>query len=689
MARKNTGVVTLYIILFLYLALNIYGAMHPSISNWGFNRWSVVPTNVAIVSLTFLTVFALPVYPVKFLQFFENRLVGVRRIQQTWLRRTAYFIASASVFSVLYLLRSRGHVYGDGYLTLSNVATLPENLLAGNYKFEIGSILLERTFVGLMKSVAGIPVETAFSLLTIIGGFIALIATIGLCRRVSSSKLFLSCLIASFSSGSVLLFFGHLEHYIWPLGIGLLSLYFSIDILAGRRRIPHAILTGALATFLHFMALPFLALAGIAIVKRKLEPGSRLSKNAIVACSVVSVLFAILGSFLLSTFAGVNALVPWFAKAENQYTVLSWGHLRDMLNLVVFISPLGLALPLLLFRRKVDSLQGDTTMRFIGLSGLLLFLPAFFTNPVLGAVRDWDLLAMSGIPLSVYSWQKISAGFSAKSPVRGLAPIIAVMILQISPALYEAIDAQRAAQYLDKMLWNDPHYQKDYSMAQRCVPWGAILRKNVGRTDLAEKYFVRRTQANASESSAWNTLGEIALKKKDYDSAASCFKRSLSNNPKQPDVHLRLTQSLGWSGKWQEALTVAKATIKLVPDEPKAQYNLALLLFQLGKYDQAIPTLQNITDTIIRQTTEFDACLGTSFLMTQKWDSAYTHLYRFVTQHPERKTIRESLLKSEIALGRTEEALKTLAVLKNQGYTVKTLAKYERMILQKSNNPEK
>jgi len=109
-----------------------------------------------------------------------------------------------------------------------------------------------------------------------------------------------------------------------------------------------------------------------------------------------------------------------------------------------------------------------------------------------------------------------------------------------------------------------------------------------GRTAGAIEAFQRATQAAPDDAASWRELGQIYVRQGKKAEAVTALEQSLRLESEAPDAHYAL--GLAWSqsgGDPVRAEASFREAIRLAPDYPEAHMNLAILLFQGQRIDEA------------------------------------------------------------------------------------------------------
>lgn len=630
--------------------------MAPSVSTWGFNHWTLIPTWVTALCL--LSAMVLALHPNVFSRN-TNPTIGpdLREKRPTKIRDVIVtFSVFSALFIFLYIFRSRALVYGDGFSTLAHLVDSSKDLIFAQYYLQVGSIFLKRYSYEILRELTGVNGELFFSLFNLIGGITAIFAVWSLAGRLRSdvgARVILA--VGGMSSGATLLFFGHIEHYTWPLALGLWSLSYVLKYASTNQGAMSAFVFGLAASALHLISLPFLGIAVVVIVWKKIFSEDERFEKAFKVLAVGGVLASVALVATMYVFDLPEVFIPFTVQDNNNYAAFTWAHTRDILNLILFAAPLALVAFVLFSKRAV--FLSDAPSRILALTALFCFLPAFWIDPALGMVRDWDLLSMFGIPLSLL------ISYLLLKRVRTLLPMatatIVVVVVHLAPNVYEKMDLIRATEHLDSMLPDDPHYQPGYHDAYRNQSWARLLRKNVNRPDLAQKYFERHVTTDSTQTHSWNHLGELAFNRQEYDSAASCYERSLNLDRNQPPVWQRLAQSQDMLGKTESAAISIQYAVRLRPNDPLILGTLGVIRLRVGRYEEAVEAfLSGIRNGGNEPLMRY--YIGLTHQEAGRWETSLIDLSRAVELDPESSEYLEALLNSQLFLKHFESAAKTL-----------------------------
>ncbi|MDH4158222.1 MAG: tetratricopeptide repeat protein, partial [candidate division Zixibacteria bacterium] len=565
------------------ILLNMVGALVPDYLFWGFNYWSLISRPLALGILILALVLVLPRVSRTAAVFIRRAAKSLSGLLPHGNRLLTGSVVSLAVLTVLYVFRSKAHVYGDG-ISVLGATDVEGPLFHGQGYLQMLAIVFHRLWVAATGAIFGLEAEPAFALANCVGGVVALWAIFLLSRALTQStgQRWL-VLVAALSSGSIIRFFGYIENYTWAAALGLWSLYYSVRVVQSRTGAAAAFVSALLAAAFHLIALPYLAVAALAWWLRRRTKQLPLPPALKPTLLIALVSLAAVALLQLTPLAPV--FVPFWPKAQNPYWLLSGQHIRDVLNLAILVAPLGVMTLIYMLISRRFRIESQPEEKLLATTVVLFGLAAFWINPELGAVRDWDLLAYYGIPFSMLAALMLSriAGQNA-----GHAPLVFGMVIvalvHVVPNLMEKNNPAAAVARLDDYLWQDAHYQENCDQASRCLAWGYLLRTDVGDIGRARKYFERRLRAKEDSDAAWVNLGQIYFDGGQYDSAAYCLARANSYLPNDASVLNKLANAEMNCGRPASALEFARQAEILEPDDASIQTTLGTLLYRMQQY---------------------------------------------------------------------------------------------------------
>lgn len=640
------------IVLALAMALPVLGRLFPSNLTWGVDHWGFLPGwlfwvfgGLALVAVG-LAVLSRQSGGQDFLTHSAYRLLFSGQV-------VAVLIWSLLLFGLFFLFRSNAPVFGDGYTVVVNSKQpLSEGLGNLHEYLRPLSIYLYRIGHALLSSLLGVDYRLAFAGVSALGGVLGTLALwilAGHLGRSDRQRWFI--FLVGCSSGCMLLWFGYLELYTWPTTALLWLIISALAFAQKRIGGSSALATVIGAALIHMLLLPL----GLWMLFVAYQSSTRTRTTLPTLSFGMQITLAIVlvsgAAILYDLFSNPFVVIPILAKAANPYTAFSAAHLVDMANLLLFCAPLGLLL--LLF-----SLNGHRNSPGLGLrltiaAAVYFLLYAFWTDPLMGVPRDWDLVSLFGFPVSLWGAAQFaeSAGPARLSARTVLAVGLAALLI-VGPAVAAQHSADYSAKRMDRLLWNDPHYRSTYDNAYRCISWGWILTTLVGDDDAALRYYERRVQTDTTCALSWQAMGTIEARRGNEAKAVGALTRAVRLAPDQIEHWFELASNLSQNGRKKVAYAIFRQLTNIHPTLSEMHTYAGLAAFELGDYQQAVEhfrtTLKYTADDPVAQ-----ASLGIVYVNRGVADSALLYLrsaYPRVTPQQQPDMLR-AMLKAHIMRG--------------------------------------
>ena len=119
---------------------------------------------------------------------------------------------------------------------------------------------------------------------------------------------------------------------------------------------------------------------------------------------------------------------------------------------------------------------------------------------------------------------------------------------------------------------------------------GSITYLQAGNYKDIKTLWQETTRKNPQAWMAWNNLGAIHMKEREFPAARDCFEQAVSADPEYAAGHANYGQVLAIQGEFDAAVKQLKTAIKLRSDYVRAHLNLANVYAQLRQYELAIVT---------------------------------------------------------------------------------------------------
>ncbi len=271
------------------------------------------------------------------------------------------------------------------------------------------------------------------------------------------------------SLGLMQLFFGYVENYSFATAGILAFLWLGRRVLQGRSPLWLAALVLGITNATH----PSTAILGPALLYIgwiRWQQGTKTGPRIVIEIAF-PLLLAVGGTIWLMEAGGhgLQALLTtdrpgggdasWFVPLWatrtrwEAYTLLSWLHLRDLLNQMLLVAPvvlpsllwiglgrIGLGRSSLGLWRKVRYsalINQLETSRFLMVAALAYLLLITIWNPDYGGQRDWDLFSLAWIPTTLWLVSVARAKLDNRTMLAGFAPLLALQALHTAAWIYQ------------------------------------------------------------------------------------------------------------------------------------------------------------------------------------------------------------------------------------------------------------
>jgi len=390
------------IIYYVVILITAIGSFFPELRLWGFKWWAYFHPAAQMILLAFALVAPMLL---RTLSISDNKAV----LQLSEESAPRAFVSLAVILSLIVtaafvLLRVQTFFLGDGYQILSGMTAAQPFVKT----VELGETKVHLILIAILGGADQINVLNAYRILSIGSGLLFLI-----CLSFFAAKTFdnnfsrlLGFVIVAFG-GYALLFFGYIEHY--SIMLAMASILLMLGILVAQRKLNKywIVLPAIIAPLLHMIAIVFWPAVIYLLVRdtgigRMIGnwPTSRKLTAAILIGAGTIAAFVFI--YFKSSFFFRLVFLPLTAGpyTPEGYTLLSFHHLLDIVNLLIVLVP---ALPLFVWlaidKRGAQLYRPE--YKFLGLAILGSFAAIFMLDPKIGMPRDADLFSIVGVPLAL------------------------------------------------------------------------------------------------------------------------------------------------------------------------------------------------------------------------------------------------------------------------------------------------
>jgi hypothetical protein len=262
-------------------------------------------------------------------------------------------------------------------------------------------------------------------------------------------------------------------------------------------------------------------------------------------------------------------------------SMLSGRHLLDLANLLPALSPLGIAVPILLFAKRQNA--DDPAGAILG-TLVLSFVPALLLiEPQQGIFRDWDVFAPAGLAISLLAADWIAARVPATVGRSWLA--IAASTLAIASSLQWLVlnhDAPRGLARVRAFLMEPPGPEA----VDRPLVWDFLTQRSMRLGHWRQAIdAAAHAAADAPHRRILLMWALSATMAEDWPLADTVYTRLLAREPEDP---------LGWLGlagiarRTGDRTTLSRAMAKLRSYPPNGE-EMSLIRRHLLYYPQVWP----------------------------------------------------------------------------------------------------
>ena len=465
-----------------------------------------------------------------------------------------------------------------------------------------------------------------------------------------SHKWFLLLLI--FSSGISRLFYGYVESYSILAAALLLFFISSVSMHRDNKiRIMPAVYL-ALSVMLHPVALVFFPALIYLYLNIKSNNKTILKIAGIALPLVLPVIMLIilsLSGISLSVYtemvSGTGLLLP----LTGEYGIFSFWHFTDILNFIFMTVPAIIILPFIIY--NFNKKHFGTVEVFLLISIACGFIFLFSFKPELGFSRDWDLFAFTSIPVVIFLGLLAIKIKILRFYQLGL-PVIIISLLATMPGVILNSHTEKSVAYAELLAntpyWSNnskammydelkAHFFKsgDDKKSMEYNRKAFELRPDnrylfsLAKQEINNKEFAKAKQhleelasTNYKTSDVQLLLGSVYYYDNEFDKAEAAFREVLNRNPEQKDAVYFLAMIYYKSAKAglaadyfrkyiaidpgrqdvygflgeiyfnnrnnSDAERCFRKQVQIAPENPVANYNLALCYADMGKFQSAM-----------------------------------------------------------------------------------------------------
>jgi len=530
-------------------------------------------------------------------------------------------VAGLVLFALFFLLRSRNHFLGDGWMviTLLENEDLPVVNRAG-----IGTVWAYRLIFQLLRG-AGVPDEWAFALPACAAGVVYGWIVLRWVRFVAdrfpklrSASLLLAAV--PLTAGTMQLYFGYVETYVLAhIFLAAFLVEGGIALIRRERSVVPALLFFVLAVFAHWVVITILPAVIFLLLER--WPGA--PRNLKRLFPAAAVIFVLLVGPTLSQLRIVYFFIPWIVVGRAPYGILSGDHLLLSANFLLLLVPVPLVLLAAWWRGgSRDRETANGVIPFFRSACLSAAAFAFAEHPALGP-RDWDLLSFFVVPLTLWIPLRIAVAVRSRDDLPLGALVLGMGLFFLAPWVIGNRTIAGGAERVARMVRHDPyHFRQNpprisglawlmvergagevgfdlYQYATGLFPENPIVRTNMGilywqrgEYEKAKPHFETAVRIDPGLGPAVYNLGTVRFHLREGDLGESEFRRFLKSQPDNPSASSYLGRVLLWQKRYDEALTHFLVAHRSLPNNADLNVWIAQALTRLGRSAEAVSHLE-------------------------------------------------------------------------------------------------
>lgn len=469
------------------------------------------------------------------------RLLGTLLARPLW----AYAIAPLGGMTLFWLLRTPTHFLGDGWLLGELVQ---RGLPFHGYDF-FDYHLHARIFQWLGGETEAQAFQL-FALLSVLAGGLYLVFAAWGARRISTRSTDRAAIYGlTVAVAPLQLFCGYVESYAFLAAFLLLAVAGLAAWYAGRAPLAVAGWGFGAALAMHLDALFLAPLLAGALVwpARDAQPAGRRAWQLL--GPVAAALAAAIGLMLLGGWSAgwvrfniVDAHRDAVLRPLlGEMGLFSARHLKDVLNLLLLLTPVGVLLTLTGWRAARER---SRDVKLFAAAALWLVLLIIVVRMRLGVARDWDLVAAHAV---LFPWTGYLLWRRARPD--GLVPgmvgrLLATALLLTAPWLWLNAGAERAVARIEDVSADFARYPRAYVQEEI-----AKYHRKAGRTEEAEAAYRRCIEIFPANARFHAVLGVLHYHQGELEQAAEVLRAAVAVDSTYIDALLTLAQI---HAKWED-----------------------------------------------------------------------------------------------------------------------------------------
>ncbi len=489
----------------------------------------------------------------------------------------------ASATALMIIGRSKNHILGDGFQRLSLIEQ-PVDFTPTEYL----DLIAHRGLFTLIDNA-----EVTYLLIGILSGIILFTVVWCFAKRMARCTAGRCAIVFIFASlATVQFFFGYAESYTIMTALLALFCYLGWRAIDDGRFILPAILAFLLSSGFHLSAAFLFPALVYMLWARGVKTRSAIYKVA----AIIMLLIGIPGAavFYLA-FEKATIFCPIVATDYSRYTLFSVRHITDMANTLLLVAPLPLMISVTHIRGIRQKFSSDRRLLFLAIAAVSSLAFSLTVDPKLGAVRDWDLLALHSVPLAFFACALASDVFDDKSRSRAILLIVlAVILAHTAPWVYSNTDRDLTISSLKEIMLDDPHHTPEYFEGQRLAVWGFLLGNEYGDVKEFNRCLKLRLEARPDDQTSWLSYAETCMKLGDETKAGQAVHRITDLDYLTEDQLIRFGKLLIRLRKLDQAKETVQYALRYFPENISVIRQAGTVHQLLGDDSIAIRHYENV-----------------------------------------------------------------------------------------------
>ena len=493
----------------------------------------------------------------------------------------------------LWLLRARTTLLGDGAVWLATVQSGERRAYS-----EPLSAALWHGFGHLLRLFGKAPDALSMSFFSVLCGVAAVPILAGIAVELEPRGRWITPFALLLTLGISQLYFGYIESY--PASAVFILLYLWLALRRARGADPAYLVAAALAlaSAAHLSAL-YLAPSYLLLAWLTERPLARRAALLALPFAFLVALLLALGyppsQWMDPLRAATSGIREGFAAAtlRRPYGFFSYGHLADVLNIVLLAMPV----PALLLLGWAVATRGrfrpfSRDMMILAAAAIPGFLLAAWLMTPVAPAQDWDLTSTLLLPAAVFgvaAGRRLVEGRAGHRIAAGLVGISACSLLS-----FVSLNAsERASVARLTAIASDAARVSPYGRAYASSGLELHFRDR-GQNEKALAYARATLAAEPTNPRHWTNVGHELMTLGRFEEAIPFFREAARRGPGRWQGQYDLGLCYMNLGRYSEATSSLREAVRLEGNQPLLRHHLGIALYRGGHPDSALVVWREI-----------------------------------------------------------------------------------------------